>query len=148
MAAVVPEPPATVAHSRLNLLPHEARHRAPCEALAILVAPGPVASVALAAIAIPLWQKRDYVITLNALTNDARAQAGGVEALRTELENKVGDCNLRAGRKLLTPSAFRVVDDVSRVSARRRPGSTQLEMKSTRQGQGNAARDPRARRDR
>ena len=37
-----------------------------------------VAAVALAAIAIPLWQKRDYAIALNALAADARDAGGGV----------------------------------------------------------------------
>ena len=92
-----------------------------------------MASVALAAIAIPLWQKRDYVITLNALANDARAQAGVSEALRTELENKVGDYNFALERKYSYPSAFRVVDEISRVL----PDDTwltQFEMKTLAKG--------------
>jgi general secretion pathway protein L len=134
VAAVVPEPPATVSHSRLNLLPHEARSaRAVWRRWQFWLPLGLVASVALAAIAIPLWQKRDYVITLNALANDARAQAGVSEALRTELENKVGDYNFALERKYSYPSAFRVVDEVSRVL----PDDTwltQFEMKSLAKG--------------
>jgi general secretion pathway protein L len=134
VAAVVPEPPATASHSRLNLLPHEARStRAVWKRWQFWLPLGLVASVALAAVAIPLWQKRDYVITLNALANDARAQAGVSEALRTELENKVGDYNFALERKYAYPSAFRVVDEVSRVL----PDDTwltQFEMKSLAKG--------------
>jgi general secretion pathway protein L len=134
VAAVVPEPPATASHSRLNLLPHEARSaRAVWKRWQFWLPLGLVASVALAAIAIPLWQKRDYVISLNALANDARAQAGVSEALRTELENKVGDYNFALERKYSYPSAFRVVDEVSRVL----PDDTwltQFEMKSLAKG--------------
>src|SRR4029453_17452254 len=134
VAAVVPEPPASVSHSRLNLLPHEARSsRAVWRRWQFGLPLGLVGSVALAAIAIPLWQKRDYVITLNALANDARAQAGVSEALRAELENKVGDYNFALERKSSSPSAFRVVDEVSRVL----PDDTwltQFEMKSLAKG--------------
>jgi general secretion pathway protein L len=116
VSAAVPEPPATAAASRLNLLPHESR-----PSLAVwmrwqfwlpLVL---VAAVALAAIAIPLWQKRDYAIALNGLAAEARAQAKISDALRTELETKVGDYNFALDKKYAYPSAFRVVDEVSRV---------------------------------
>ena len=116
VSAAVPEPPATAAASRLNLLPHESR---PSHAvwkrwqfwLPLIL----VAAVALAAIAIPLWQKRDYAIALNGLAADARAQANISDTLRTELETKVGDYNFALDRKYAYPSALRVVDEVSRV---------------------------------
>ena len=108
-----------------------ARH---VEALAILAAAGAGgASVALAAIAIPLWQKRDYAIALNTLAAEARAQAAVSDGLRAELETKVGDYNFALERKYAYPSAFRVVDEVSRVL----PDDTwltQFEMKSIAKG--------------
>jgi len=116
VSAAVPEPPATAAASRLNLLPHESR-----PSLAVWMRwqfwlpLALVAAVALAAIAIPLWQKRDYAIALNGLAADARAQAKISDALRTELETKVGDYNFALDKKYAYPSAFRVVDEVSRV---------------------------------
>jgi general secretion pathway protein L len=134
VVAVVPEPPASASHSRLNLLPHEARSsRAVWRRWQFWLPLALVASVALAAIAIPLWQKRDYAIVLNALANSARTQAGVSEALRAELESKVGDYNFALERKYAYPSAFRVVDEVSRVL----PDDTwltQFEMKSIAKG--------------
>jgi general secretion pathway protein L len=116
VSAAVPDPPATAAASRLNLLPHESR-----PSLAVWMRwqfwlpLALVAAVALAAIAIPLWQKRDYAIALNGLAAEARAQAKISDALRTELETKVGDYNFALDKKYAYPSAFRVVDEVSRV---------------------------------
>jgi hypothetical protein len=92
-----------------------------------------VAAVALAAIAIPLWQKRDYAIALNALAGESRAQAAVSDALRTELETKVGDYNFALEKKYAYPSAFHVVDELSRVL----PDDTwltQMEMKSIAKG--------------
>ncbi len=92
-----------------------------------------VVIVALAAIAIPLWQKRDYAIALNALAADARTRAAVSETLRTELDTKVGDYNFALERKYAYPSAFRVLDEVSRVL----PDDTwltQFEMKSIAKG--------------
>jgi general secretion pathway protein L len=116
VSAAVPEPPATAAASRLNLLPHESR-----PSLAVWMRwqfwlpLALVAAVALAAIAIPLWQKRDYAIALNGLAAEARTQAKISDALRSELETKVGDFNFALEKKYAYPSAFRVVDEVSRV---------------------------------
>jgi general secretion pathway protein L len=116
VVAAVPEPPATAATSRLNLLPHEARpSHAVWKRWQFWLPLGLVAAVALAAIAIPLWQKRDYAIALNTLAGEARAQAAVSDRLRTELETKVGDFNFALERKYAYPSAFRVVDEMSRV---------------------------------
>jgi len=134
VVAVVPEPPAGAAQSRLNLLPHEARSSSPVwKRWQFWLPLGLVAAVALAAIAIPLWQKRDYVITLNTMANDARAQAAVSETLRAELETRVADYNFALEKKYAYPSAFRVVDEMSRVL----PDDTwltQLEMKSIAKG--------------
>ena len=134
VVAAVPEPPATAASSRLNLLPHEARpSHAVWKRWQFWLPLGLVAAVALAAIAIPLWQKRDYAIALNTLAGDARAQAAVSDRLRTELETKVGDFNFALERKYAYPSAFRVVDEMSRVL----PDDTwltQMEMKSIAKG--------------
>jgi general secretion pathway protein L len=134
VSAAVPEPPATAYASRLNLLPHEARSsRAVWMRWQFWLPLGLVAAVALAAIAIPLWQKRDYAIALNGLAAEARAQAAVSDTLRTELETRVGEFNFALERKYAFPSAFRVVDEVSRVL----PDDTwltQMEMKSIAKG--------------
>jgi general secretion pathway protein L len=116
VSAVVPDSPARAYSSRLNLLPHEARSsRAVWKRWQFWLPMALVAVVALAAIVIPLWQKRDYAIALNAVANDARGQAAISDALRTELETKVSDFNFALEKKYAYPSAFRVVDEVSRV---------------------------------
>ena len=116
VSAAVPEPPANAAVSRLNLLPHESRpSRSVWMRWQFWLPLALVAAVALAAVAIPLWQKRGYAIALNGLAAEARAQAGISDALRTELETKVGDYNFALDKKYAYPSAFRVVDEVSRV---------------------------------
>jgi general secretion pathway protein L len=134
VSAAVPEPPATSSASRLNLLPHEARSsRAVWGRWQFWLPLCLVAAVALAAIAIPLWQKRDYAIALNGLAAEARAQAAVSDTLRTELETRVGEFNFALERKYAYPSAFRVVDEVSRVL----PDDTwltQMEMKSIAKG--------------
>ena len=134
VAAAVPEPPTAASQSRFNLLPHEARStRAVWMRWQFWLPLALVASVALAAIAIPLWQKRDYAIALNAMAGEARVQASVSDALRTELETKVGDYNFALERKYSYPSAFRIVDEVSRVL----PDDTwltQFEMKSIAKG--------------
>ena len=134
VAAAVPEPPSGAAHSRLNLLPHEARSmRALWKRWQFWLPLCLVALVALAAIAIPLWQKRDYAIALNSVAADAKAQAAVSERLRAELETKVADFNFALEKKYAYPSAFRVVDEISRVL----PDDTwltQFEMKSIAKG--------------
>jgi general secretion pathway protein L len=134
VSAAVPEPPVTAAASRLNLLPHEVRPSlAVWKRWQFWLPLALVAAVALAAIAIPLWQKRDYAIALNGLAAQARAQAEVSDALRTELETKVADYNFALDKKYAYPSAFRVVDEVSRVL----PDDTwltQMELKSIAKG--------------
>ncbi len=134
VAAAVPETPAMAAYSRLNLLPHEARSIRPVWTRWQFWLPmGLVVVVALAAIAIPLWQKRDYAIALNAAAADAHTQAEVSEKLRAELETKIAEFNFALETKYAFPSAFRVVDEISRVL----PDDTwltQLEMKSIAKG--------------
>ena len=132
--AAVPELPATASASRLNLLPHESRaSHVVWKRWQFWLPLGLVAAVALAAIAIPLWQKRDFAIALNTLANGARAQAAVSDALRAELETKAGDYNFALEKKYAYPSAFRVIDEVSRVL----PDDTwltQMEMKTIAKG--------------
>ena len=132
--AAVPELPATASTSRLNLLPHESRaSHVVWKRWQFWLPLALVMAVALAAIAIPLWQKRDFVIALNTLANDARIQASVSDTLRAELETKAGDYNFALDKKYAYPSAFRVVDEVSRVL----PDDTwltQMEMKSIAKG--------------
>ena len=53
-----------------------------------------------AAVAVPIWQKRDCAIIAAAKqTEEARAQAAAADALRAELEQKTGDYNFALARK-------------------------------------------------
>ena len=132
--AAVPELPATASLSRLNLLPHESRaSNVVWKRWQFWLPLVLVSAVALAAIAIPLWQKRDFAIALNTLANGARSQAAVSDALRAELDTRAGDYNFALERKYAYPSAFRVVDEVSRVL----PDDTwltQMEMKTIAKG--------------
>ena len=134
VAAVVPEPPAAAATSRLNLLPPELRTRKSIWTrwqfwlpLALLVV------LALAAVAIPLWQKREYAKELRTLADQARARAAISETLRIELDTRVADYNTALERKYAFPSALAVVDTVSKLL----PDDTwltQFELKSLAKG--------------
>lgn len=134
VAAVVPEPPANAANSRLNLLPADARSsRRAWRRWQFWVPVGVLAAMVVAAVAIPLWQKRDYVIQLSALADQARARAAVSETLRTELNTRVADYNYALERKYAYPGALQVVDTMSKLM----PDDTwltQFELKSVAKG--------------
>jgi general secretion pathway protein L len=126
--------PPTTAGSRLNLLPESERPAVawwrrwrrwvPLAAVGVL---------ALAAILLPIWQKRGYVIALSQTTEQARLQAEAASGLRLQLETMTGDYNYVLGRKYAFPSAVQVLDDVTKVL----PDDTwltQLEVKSAAKG--------------
>jgi general secretion pathway protein L len=134
VVAVVPEPPATAAVSRLNLLPPELRRsRSVWRRWQFWVPLGVLAALVLAAVAIPLWQKRDYVMQLATLADEARKRAAVSETLRAELNARVADYNFALERKYAFPSALLVVDTVSKLM----PDDTwltQFDLKSTSKG--------------
>jgi general secretion pathway protein L len=116
VAAVVPEPPGTAAHSRLNLLPRDARAgHAFWRRWQFWLPVALLGLLAVAAVAIPLWQKRELVIALDALAGRARSEAAVSENLRSQLETQVANYNFALERKYAFPSAFRVIDEVSRL---------------------------------
>ena len=116
VAAVVPEAPASANQSRLNLLPREMRKARPLLRRFDLWIPLLlIAAMALAAVAIPVWQKRHYLQQLSAETNEARAKAAVSENLRAQLNQRVADYNFALERKYAFPGALAVVDTVSRI---------------------------------
>ena len=116
VVAVVPDTPANAGQSRLNLLPRGMRTTRPLmRRFDIWVPIVLLGLLALAAAAIPLWQKRHYVQQLDLETNDARARAAVSENLRTVLNARVGDYNFALERKYAFPGALAVVDTVSRI---------------------------------
>ena len=134
VVAVVPEPPSSASASRLNLLPHELRQNGVWWRrwqfwlpIALLV------GVALVAVVLPVWQKREYAIALNDVASQAFAQAAVSESLRTQLDRQVGDYNFALERKYTYPSTVQILDDVTRLL----PDDTwltQLEIKTNGRG--------------
>src|SRR6266545_3239495 len=87
-------------------------------------------AVAAFATLLPIWQKRDYTIALNRQVDQAHQQASAADALRTALEQQMGDYNFVLAKKYGYASATQVVDDVTKLL----PDDTwltQLELKST-----------------
>jgi len=134
VVAVTPAIPPALANSELNLLPPEMRNGARFAKrwqfwLPIAV----LAAVALVAVVLPVWQKREYAIALNALAAQSMQQAAVSESLRTQLERQVGDYNFALERKYAYPGAVRVLEDVTKIL----PDDTwltQLEIKTSVRG--------------
>ncbi len=106
-----------------------------------------IAAMALVAIVLPIWQKRDYVIALTQITEQARVQAAASSALRQQLESMTGDYNFALGKKYAFPS--------TRAAARRRDEAAAgrhlahaVRTEERAPGQGAAPRNAAARRER
>ncbi|MFO1305845.1 MAG: PilN domain-containing protein [Burkholderiales bacterium] len=116
VAGVSPGPPGEANQSRLNLLPRELRRTRPILRRVDLWIPLVlILAMAVAAVVIPLWQKREYLRELSAEANEARAKAAVSENLRTQLNAKVADYNFAIERKYAFPGTLAVVDTVSRI---------------------------------
>ncbi|MEP7327580.1 MAG: pilus assembly protein PilM [Betaproteobacteria bacterium] len=134
VAAVIPAASDLTVPSRVNLLPFSMRaSRSIWRRWQFWVPFVLVVTLAIAAIVIPLWQKRDFAIQLNTLADQARAQAAVSETLRLELDGKVADYNTALERKYAYPGALQTVDYVSKLL----PDDTwltQLELKNVTKG--------------
>ena len=134
VVAVVPEPPNAASTSRLNLMPHEMRQNGVWWKrwqfwLPIVLLIG----IALVAVALPVWQKREYAIALNDVASKAFQEAAVSESLRAQLDRQVGDYNFALERKYAYPSTVQVIDDVTHLL----PDDTwltQLEIKTSGRG--------------
>lgn len=138
VVAVTPASPTgtvPLAGPVLNLLPgagqaQTSAHRRRWE---IWVPLALIAAAALFATALPLWQKRGYVIALLQQAGQARAQADASGALRDELERLTGDYNFALQKKYAFPTALQSIEDVTKLL----PDDTwltQFEMKTTAKG--------------
>jgi general secretion pathway protein L len=113
---VTVDPPSVAAASRINLLPDERRLASVSSARWQVVLPAAILAIGLlAALFLPVWQKREEAIALNQLADQGRERAGVSEALRTELERRVGDYNFALERKYAFPGTAQVLDDVTRI---------------------------------
>jgi general secretion pathway protein L len=113
---VVVDPPATVSSSRLNLLPEDRRiANAGWARWQVIVPALLLAAGVLAALYVPIWQAREEAIELHRLADQARVRATASDALRSELERRVGEYNFALERKYAFPGAVQVLDDVTRI---------------------------------
>jgi len=116
VVAVTIDTPATAAASRLNLLPEERRAGDAHWLRWQVVLPGILLGAGIvAALVLPVWQKRSEAIALNQQADDARQRAQASDSLRSELERRVGDYNFALERKYAFPGTVQVLDDISRI---------------------------------
>jgi general secretion pathway protein L len=114
--AVTVDAPAAAAASRINLLPEDRRPAGSGWARWQVVLPALVLVVAaFAALLLPIWQERDEAIALIQTADQARQRASVSDALRTELERRIGEYNFALERKYAFPGAVQVLDDVTRI---------------------------------
>lgn len=120
--------------SKLNLLPEEERPEIVVWRRPRFWLPATVIAVAaVTAVALPIWQRRDYVITLGGIVEQAHAEAAASDALRQQLDQATGDYNFALGKKYAYPSTVQLLDDVTKIL----PDDTwltQFEIKSTPKG--------------
>lgn len=69
----------------------------------------------LAALIIPIWQKRESAILLRPLTDNARQQAEATDALHRELDRRVAEYNHLLERKQSVPVMVAVLDELTRL---------------------------------
>jgi general secretion pathway protein L len=119
VVAVWPEAPdrgAALALPRLNLLPASERpDRGGWRRWQVALPGALVLALALVAVALPVWQKRNYTLALMQVTEQARLQANTSDALRQQLDQMAGDYNFALQRKYAFPSAVQVLEDVTRI---------------------------------
>jgi len=92
-----------------------------------------VVVAALIAVALPLWQKREFAVDYDRITEQARSQAAASDALRQQLDQATGDYNFALGKKYAFPSTVQLIDDVTKLL----PDDTwltQLEIKTITKG--------------
>jgi len=125
------DPPEVIASSRLDLLPVDRPERASRSRWQVALPALLVIAAILAALVLPVWQKREEAIVLNHQSDQARQRAGVSDALRTELERRVGEYNFALERKYAFPGTVQALDDITHLL----PDDTwltQLELRSVR----------------
>jgi len=131
--AVIPGPASTMP-PRLNLIPADERPRAGGWRRWQVWAPlALLAAIAIAAVIVPLVQKREYAIALNKQAEEARGQALAADAVRTQLERAQAEYNFVLAKKYAYPGTVQLLDGVTRVL----PDDTwvtQLEMRTSLRG--------------
>jgi len=130
VVALLVDPPENV-NSKLNLLPTEDRPSwLPWQRWAIGGGMALLVLLLLAAIALPIGQKRSYVIKLHQQADEAQAQAMVVTRVRNELDQLVADYDFVPEKKGMYPSTVHVLDEITKLL----PDDTwltQMEIKNT-----------------
>src|SRR5439155_1028585 len=88
---------------------------------------------ALIAVALPLWQKREYAVEVGQTTDGTRKQAAAADALRQQVDQATGEYNFALGKKYAYPSSVQMLEDVTKLL----PDDTwltQLEIKTITKG--------------
>ncbi len=130
VGAVVPEGAEA---SGLNLLPRAREEWSPAGVALSLVPWLLVVLLAAAAVAVPIWQKREAVIRLNAEAARARDLAQATDGLRKQAEELKARYDFLLAKKYAFPPAVAVIEELTRVF----PDDTwlaQLDIRSTGRG--------------
>lgn len=116
VVGITVDPPATASASRINLLPPDRRVGGPGFVRWQFVLPAALIALGIvAALVLPIWQKREEAIALSEMAEQAHDRAGVSDRLRTELEQRVGDYNFALERKYAFPGTMQVLDDITRI---------------------------------
>ena len=107
------DPPEVIASLRLDLLPVDRPERSSRSRWQVAIPASLVIAAVLAALVLPVWQKREEAIALHQLAEQARQRAGVSDALRTELERRVGEYNFALERKYAFPGTVQALDDIT-----------------------------------
>ncbi|CAG1011571.1 hypothetical protein BURK2_04303 [Burkholderiales bacterium] len=115
VAGLPVELPETLASS-LELLPAERRaSRSDRPGMQLMLLCALTFLLALAALALPVWQKRQAVRAIEPQVNEARIRAEAAEALHRQLIAEQADYNFLLARKHEQPMAIEVLDELTRI---------------------------------
>jgi general secretion pathway protein L len=116
VVAVTPDGASTTEPSRLNLLATEKRPSPGAGAWLRIWAPlALLLALCAVAVALPVWQKREYAIALLRIVDEVRGQAAVSDGLRTQLERETAEYNFPLERKFAFPSSLQVLDEITKL---------------------------------
>lgn len=132
--AVVPATPDQAALVRLDLLPGDDHGEGRAWTRWQLLLPlALLLALALAAVLVPIWQKRADTIALMRATDAESVRAQESDRLRSQLEHVTREYNFPLERKLAHPSAGQVLEEITRLLPED-TWLTQLELKTQTRG--------------
>ena len=101
---------------RANLLPPGLRSSGKSQLRRVNLALAALAGVLLlAALIIPVWQKRELIIRMMPLADRAKQQAEAADALHRELDKRVAEYNYLLEKKQTSPVMVATLDELSRL---------------------------------